>query len=1158
MVKCNGSNLIATRLRFNSCKMPYKNGKIFVKRRCKRMKKRILSLLLSVCVIVSGLPLVTFAVEPDNNNADAAIQVADSETTSLSEEENNAEASATHNGHCTCVGSDICVYAEDGITPITGSILPSGKHTCTTGHIDPVIEDDSETYYHATNAADFLAALRSTNVNRSRISLSNDITLYDINIKIRGNKTICLNGFNLKYDSSANLGARLFYLEPNSTLTICDCKGTGSIDGNNKIGGFFVIGKDSIDNVEKKYSSTLNIFSGTIKNFKANNPGGAICNDGETNIYGGNIINNTSGNNNGGGLYLNDGVINMYGGIVSGNTTADPLKVGGGVYVEGDHDSGVFNFYGGQITSNTAYKGAGVYVAEGEFNILKFENADKCANFKAPVISGNNAVPYEKNVANYGGGVYLEEPNKNGKSKFTMECGSISGNTAYRGGGVYSCGTFEMNGGSISGNTAIDKAKIYGYGGGVNIYDGDFTMTAGEISKNNAQFDGGGIYIDHSGVFTMKGGKVDSNTASYGAGVYIKDSDEFYLIDGEITNNTAVRQGGGVYVRDSATLNMTGGIISKNTATSSSMYPGEYGGGGIHVYADQAGDQPVVNISGGVISENKTLRGNGGGINLAIADARLNMSGGEIINNASSSTGNGGGIASIGTCEITGGLISGNTAKDGAGINVHKGSLIISGGEISGNKIATATLGVGAGVNVVSGASIYLSGTAKVVDNKAGNDNSNIYLTKDNYIKLFGEDFTGTAGVTVEGVKTSAQPGVVIAKGAELEGKDNYVFNPENAVNFVYDYEIDAGNAKSGKNLYKVIPNHATFILDCMHAVTLEKGENSLTDTKPSYGTLVDNGTVKDKDGNSLFYSGDTVEFKTTIAMGEDNYAVYDVDVVDANGVNIKFDTISSAPIESSYSFTMPALYDAKVTLDFSKVHKINVVQPENGKITPEKLTARPGETVNVVVEPNPEYHFVSLKCEQNGIPLASVMGTSFIMPAGDVTLTAELKHDPSAEATYSVNYLENGGSGLMKNDQVKAGLFVLPTTCDFTAPEGYVFKGWSKEPDGLVVNSVNVTGNTSVYAIWAAEGDNSHTVTFDANGGNGAMDPIIVDAANEVIDMPVCGFEAPEGKEFAGWSDSADGEIVEGEQITIKQDVTLYAIWKDVIPDEPDEPSEP
>ena len=71
-----------------------------------------------------------------------------------------------------------------------------------------------------------------------------------------------------------------------------------------------------------------------------------------------------------------------------------------------------------------------------------------------------------------------------------------------------------------------------------------------------------------------------------------------------------------------------------------------------------------------------------------------------------------------------------------------------------------------------------------------------------------------------------------------------------------------------------------------------------------------------------------------------------------------------------------------------------------------------------------------------------------------------------------------------------------------------------------------------------------SYTVSFNANGGTGTMQP--VDAAGE-YELPECTFTAPVGKQFKGWSASLNGEVIDGETYLVEADTELFAVWEEI-----------
>ena len=70
-------------------------------------------------------------------------------------------------------------------------------------------------------------------------------------------------------------------------------------------------------------------------------------------------------------------------------------------------------------------------------------------------------------------------------------------------------------------------------------------------------------------------------------------------------------------------------------------------------------------------------------------------------------------------------------------------------------------------------------------------------------------------------------------------------------------------------------------------------------------------------------------------------------------------------------------------------------------------------------------------------------------------------------------------------------------------------------------------------------------TITFNANGGSGSMDPVQVDHGSSYT-LPSCSFVAPVTRGFSGWSYNSDGDVINATQIIIDSDKTLYAIWNE------------
>lgn len=116
-------------------------------------------------------------------------------------------------------------------------------------------------------------------------------------------------------------------------------------------------------------------------------------------------------------------------------------------------------------------------------------------------------------------------------------------------------GTFTMTGGSIAGNTAAA-------GGGVYVDEGGtFTMAGGSINNNKATSGGGGGVMVNLGTFTLSGGSITGNATNdetYGSGGGVCLYGTFYLSgDSIIQNNTKAGSTDNLYL-GWQTINITG------------------------------------------------------------------------------------------------------------------------------------------------------------------------------------------------------------------------------------------------------------------------------------------------------------------------------------------------------------------------------------------------------------------------------------------------------------------------------------------------------------------------------------------------------------------------------------------------------------------------
>ena len=178
--------------------------------------------------------------------------------------------------------------------------------------------------------------------------------------------------------------------------------------------------------------------------------------------------------------------------------------------------------------------------------------------------------------------------------------------------------------------------------------------------------------------------------------------------------------------------------------------------------------------------------------------------------------------------------------------------------------------------------------------------------------------------------------------------------------------------------------------------------------------------------------------------------------------------------------------------------------------------------------------------------------GTSLGLLAGDTTLYAKWKDvEPAPVTQFTVSFEANGGTGEMSPADVDADAEYTVPGSTFTAPAGKVFDSWNTAADGtgtkyMPQDAPAIHENMTLFAQWVAAPATKCTVTFDANGGTGAMDVLTADLGTTVT-LPASTFTR-DGYVFAGWNTAADGTgtaIVNGGQLTLGSDATLYAQWK-------------
>lgn len=274
---------------------------------------------------------------------------------------------------------------------------------------------------------------------------------------------LCLNGYSFTCADPSQPAITLTGEDSSkpAELDLCDCIGTGTLGGSKASGGSIRIGA---------YTNAT-LYGGTLTGNTVSRDGGAVSvtggNSGFT-MEGGTITGNSA--SAGGGIYATSGSVTINGGVISNNQAAN----GGGIYAA---SGAQFHLNGGEITDNTATnEGGGVYCSH-----LYSQNTGRC-EFYGGTISGN--------TAKRGGGAYVDI------CYIGYRNCRITGNTATEaGGGLYLV--------PYASAKRIDMGSVYGGGGTIAPYIYDNTVNS---AQNNLYLSDPDTQIEFSAHMNTDGG----------------------------------------------------------------------------------------------------------------------------------------------------------------------------------------------------------------------------------------------------------------------------------------------------------------------------------------------------------------------------------------------------------------------------------------------------------------------------------------------------------------------------------------------------------------------------------------------------------------------------------------------------------------------------
>ena len=607
-----------------------------------------------------------------------------------------------------------------------------------------------------------------------------------------------------------------------------------------------------------------------------------------------------------------------------------------------------------------------------------------------------------------------------------------------------------------------------------------------------------GEHTDHSG-WTALGG----NTTTLSNGSYFLFSDVEYNGTGAITVSGTVTLclNGHVLDLNEQYIKVNSGASLTLCDCTSGTTSGYIDSDGLWKHGEAPAGTTPCNLTGGVItggkgqtvSEERHLSNCGGGV-VVSSGGTFTMTGGNVAGN----TGSGGGVylSKDGAFTMKGGSITGNsTTYLGGGVFVDFGTFTMEGGDIADNDASD-----GGGVFVNSG--IFTMKNGDITGNTAG-DGGGVCINSGSFT-MSGGDITGNTAVSSGGGVwlggNSSMSGGSITGNAAYRGGGVFM----NAGTFTLSGNPTiTGNTKADET---TVNNADLYQLYFSPVITIGTGGLSsgasigVTMDKPGVFTSGWSTHMKDKDP-AAYFSSDSTGYHVALVDEEASLT--------ANSYTVTFNPNGGEGEMTDQDFT----YD------------------QTKSLTPNSFT-RTG------------YTFDGWKDDEgNSYSDEETVENLTSEPNGSVTLYAQWTVN-----TYSITYDLDGGnaSGNPTSYTVESSAITLnaPTRT------GYTFAGWTgtelSEASTTVTIATGSTGDRNYTATWTA---NTYTVTFDANGGEGSMDPqpFTYDASQNLSPNSF----TRTGYTFAGWSTSEGGSVVysNGQSVsnlTADQNgnVTLYAQW--------------
>ncbi len=509
--------------------------------------------------------------------------------------------------------------------------------------------------------------------------------------------------------------------------------------------------------------------------------------------------------------------------------------------------------------------------------------------------------------------------------------------------------------------------------------------------------------------------------------------------------------------------------------------------------------------------------------------------------------------------QINGGIITGGNGRDGAGIKVYGGKLVLEGGSIAKN-IQDGISYSGAGVYVDDGTFIMNGGY--ICGNRAGNKGGGVYLDNSAYMEINGGYITGNN----VNFPNSDGGGIYVSRSTLVINKGEISHNYSGQGGGIGINAASSVTMKDGiitKNRSSNLALGGGGVNVALESTFTMQGGEISANTSDGYG-----GAVKIEDSNFIMSGNSVIKLNNARDNGGAVYFEGDgVMTMSGNATITQNRTlvggggVSIWDNETDKGFFLKG---GKITENISYESGGGILIGTFGVLhisgSPEVVRNYFDDEIN-----NVEGAFDLEGALTNG---ASIGVTSENAPTqGNPQMfvsnysTYNSKDDPakffkSDNSSYAVgangsgaalfvkstiSFDANGGSGSMSSISDYFGAYDLPE-CGFTAPLGKRFKAWSISGKEYPVGStIKVEKDTTIVALW--DSIPVYTVTYNVNGGSPlTQTQYSINEGNTYGTMPTTTLT---GYDFDGWYTAASGGVKVNSNDTCTGNITLYAHWK-------------